>query len=175
MTTISSRGMLVQKSISAPPWTRKPKRREARKIPKGCDLPISATAMPMNPAPSTEFRTRRFAAITELIAIIPASAPEISMAMMMILVGEIPAYLAAVSECPNARSSYPSRVFHIRSQKRKQARTATKNEMFTGAAEEKGMPTTPSMSDKRGSIAPSPKRALAGSIDPWGFSASFRR
>ena len=52
---------------------------------------MRATARPMKPAPSTELLTSRSAAMTELMPIIPASAPEQSMAMMMILVGEMPA------------------------------------------------------------------------------------
>ena len=67
--------------------------------PMGCDRPINATAMPINPAPSTEFRTSLSASpITLLIAMHPARAPEISIETMMIFAGEIPAYSAAGSE-----------------------------------------------------------------------------
>ena len=48
--------------------------------------------MPMNPAPLAEFTSRRSASpITLLIAIIPASPPEISMAIMVMRKGLIPA------------------------------------------------------------------------------------
>ncbi len=48
--------------------------------------------MPMKPAPSVAFSTSRSASpITLLIAISPASAPEISIAIMVIRTGEIPA------------------------------------------------------------------------------------
>ena len=61
--------------------------------------PIKATAIPMNPAPSVAFSTSLSASpMTLLIAIIPASPPEIIMVTMVIFIGEIPAYLAADSE-----------------------------------------------------------------------------
>ena len=53
----------------------------------------------MNPAPSVAFSTSLSASpMTLLIAIIPASPPEIIMVTMVIFIGEIPAYLAADSE-----------------------------------------------------------------------------
>ena len=58
--------------------------------------------------------------MTEFIPINPASAPEISIETIIIFTGEIPAYFAALSECPNARISYPSFVLHIKNQIAKQ-------------------------------------------------------
>ncbi len=69
--------------------------------PSGCGRPISATAGPMKPAPSVAFSTSLSASpMTLLIAIIPAKAPEMIIAIMVILKGEMPAYLAPLSDSP---------------------------------------------------------------------------
>ena len=62
---------------------------------------MSATAMPIKPAPSVAFSTSRSASpMTLLIAIMPAKPPEMIIAIIVILTGEIPAYFAADSEWP---------------------------------------------------------------------------
>ena len=103
---INSRGIFVHKASSAPPWYKIPNKIAASNTPNGCERPINATAIPMNPAPCTLSITKRSdSPITEFIPINPASAPDINMETIMILTGDIPAYFAALSECPNARIS----------------------------------------------------------------------
>ena len=61
-------------------------------MPTGWLRPISATAMPTKPAPPTKSSDERcWTPMISLSAIMPASAPEISMAMMMMRAGEMPA------------------------------------------------------------------------------------
>ena len=55
----------------------------------------------MKPAPSVAFSTRRsLSPMTLLIAIRPASAPEMIMVIMVMRTGEMPAYFAAGCEWP---------------------------------------------------------------------------
>jgi hypothetical protein len=57
-------------------------------MPAGCERPISATAMPTKPAPATKVELQAcWSPITGLSAIMPASAPEISMVTTMMRVG----------------------------------------------------------------------------------------
>ena len=61
-------------------------------MPTGCERPISATAMPTKPAPDDEVEQQPcWSPMTGFSAIMPASAPEIIMVMMMMRVSEMPA------------------------------------------------------------------------------------
>jgi hypothetical protein len=83
-----------------------PNRSAAIRMPTGWLRPISATAMPMKPAPSTAFRISRSSEPSVLLsAMSPASPPEISMEIMMIRVGPMPRVARRPSEKPKARIS----------------------------------------------------------------------
>ena len=93
----------------------------------------------------------------------------------MILTGDIPAYFAALSECPNALISYPSFVFHIRNQMTKHDKMATSKLIFTGGDLENLIPSHPSISWPVGSLAPSGNLAVSGAIDPGTFNTFTKR
>ena len=120
-------GGMSTRCSDGPARSRKANSSAAAAIPPGELRPNNATAMPENPSPATKLMPYAWSSPRTCgIPTRPASAPDSSMACMVIRPAGMPLAAAAVALRPDARSANPKRVRLIRTATMMPTTTATK-------------------------------------------------